>query len=292
MQQLGTAGNMGRAFAVELIFQCNGTAVQGCGHGQHLEGGAGLIAIGDHTVAPLLQLGTLQHLPIFLQALKIAFASLRVEQIIQLQFLKGLRLLGIIDFQIGIGVVAAQGCHRQNLTGVDIHHNAKGAVLHVVFINGFLHSFFQHLLHCGIQGQHHIAARNGLDILFIGKGHIHFIIALGGDDLSGGAGKIGVVGRFDPLRAHIGGIGKTKHLRCQSTIGIIALGIGFQVDAGDFLPVDKGTNLGSRRFVHPGGDALIAHFCICRLLGDPIRVYPQYFSQNGRYFANIFLCLF
>ena len=80
-----------------------------------------------------------------------------------------------------IGIVVSQCCHRQDLPGFYMHHHTECAVLHIVFGNSLLHPFFQASLHGHIQGQHNAVALAGCYVVFIGKGHIHFVIALGGD---------------------------------------------------------------------------------------------------------------
>ena len=140
MKTLGTARNLLGTGAVEGGVQVDGSAVQSRRHGQHLEGGAGLIAVGEHPVAPLLQPGGGQSLLIVL----------RPPQALNLR-----RRLGVCQLQIPVGVVASQGGHGKNFPGFAVHHQAKGSVLHIVPSNRRLHLLFQALLHRSVQGQNH-----------------------------------------------------------------------------------------------------------------------------------------
>ena len=185
MQQLGTAGDVLCPFAIEACLQIDRAAVQGCRHSQYLEGGSRLVAIGNTPVSPLLQTGLLQRLLVGRFRCIVGVRPLLHSQVILLHLLQQLGRRGVGNFQIGIGVIAAKGGHRQNLPGVYVHHHAKCAVLHIVTGDGRLHLLFQTGLDGGIDGHHHIVSRLAGKIAFIGKGHIHFIVALGCDHLGG-----------------------------------------------------------------------------------------------------------
>ena len=62
MEPLGSAGDLLCTAAVKRGIQRNRSGVQGCCHGQHLEGGAGLVTVADAAVSPLLQLCSFQSL--------------------------------------------------------------------------------------------------------------------------------------------------------------------------------------------------------------------------------------
>ena len=199
-----------------------------------------------------------------------------------LQSVQLLLRIRISDLQIRIGVIATQGGHGQNLPGIDIHHNAKSAILHIIAGNGCLHFLFQTSLNRCVQRKDHTAASLGFHQLFIGIGHIHFIIALAGDHPSCRALQIGVIGCLYPFAARIGGIGKTDNLRCQRTIGIVALGIRLQMNSGDLIGVDVCANGICCLFADLGSDLLIPLGDVFPLLQNPLRISIQKFSQYFR----------
>ena len=273
VEQLTSSGDLFRAAAVEGGVQINGSAVQRRRHGQHLEGGARLIAVGHTAVSPLLQPSRVQGL---LVGLRVPF--------------QGFQLCGgffIINFQIVVGVIVSQGGHGQDLSGFGIHHQTECAVLHIVAINGRCHLLFQAGLNCGIHSQHHTAPGPGADIILIGKGHIHFVIALGGDHPAGLAGEITVVGRLHPLTAGAGEVGKADDLGRQGAVGIDTHGIGLQMNAGDAVFIDECTDLPGSFLIHPAAHLLVAPLQVCCLLADPFRIFLQNFSQNPGNFFNI-----
>ena len=220
MQPLGTAGNLLGTAAEKVGVQINGTAVQRCRHGHHLEGGARLIAIGNTAVAPLLQSGSLQSLFVFCLGIGPRLASLGQILITAPQRLYPGCRIRVCDFQIPVGIVASQRGHSQNLPGLAVHHQTECAVLHIVAGNGSGHLLFQTPLHHRVQCKDHIISGQGSNVIFIGKGHIHFVVALGGNDLAGAAGQEGIIGSFNALAALPCGIGKANHLSRQLGVGV------------------------------------------------------------------------
>ena len=245
--------------------QVDGSAVQSRRHGQHLEGGAGLIAVGEHPVAPLLQPGGGQRLLIVL----------RPPQALNLR-----RDLGVCQLQIPVGVVASQGGHGENLPGFAVHHQAKGTVLYIVAGNRRLHLLFQALLYRSVQGQDYGISLPGGKIVFVGIGHIHFVVALGGDHPAGFPGQKAVVGRLHPLAAVVGGVGEADDLGGQAFVGVHPLRGRFQVDARNVLPVDVIPDFPGGGFVDSGSHLLVALAGVGGLLGNPGRVFAQNLAQN------------
>ena len=266
MQQLRPPGDLFRAGTMKRGIQVDSSTIQSCRHGQYLKGRTGFIPVGDHPITPLLQLRLIQGLLISLQAILIGCTILWIGSVILPQLFQFLLHYRVQDLQILIGVVAPQGGHSQDLPGLDIHDHPKCAVLHLVAIDSILHLLFQASLNCSIQCQYQAAAWLGSDILFIGIGHIHFIIALCGDHFAGNTLKIAIIGRLDPLRAGIGGIGKSDHLGSQRSIRIIALGIGLQMDTGDPIFIHIRPDHSSGLLRNAGSDLLIPHGGILRLL--------------------------
>ena len=192
--------------------QIDHPAVQSCRHGQHLKRGPRFITVGEDPVTPLFQPCRIQLLPVDLQTPLIGFRSFRCHQAFHFQLLDPGRGFRVRHFQVIVRVIAAQSSHRQDLTGLGIHHQAKGPVLHIVTVNGLLHPVFQAGLNGGIQRQDHTVAGSGCDKPFIGERHIHLIVSFGSDDLSGAAFQKTIICRLHTFRAGIGGIGKSDHL--------------------------------------------------------------------------------
>ena len=269
MQQLGTARDLFSPPAVEGGGQADGAAVQCRRHGEHLKGGPRLIAVGEHPVAPLLPPGIRQSLGI---GLRVAAAF---QQKLQLQ-----GRLFVRDFQIVIGVVAAQGRHGQYFPGFAVHHQAESPVLHIIAVNGRRQLLFQTCLHRAVQGEDHIRPLPGGQELFIREGHIHFVIALGGDDSPGAARQVAVVGGFDSLGALVGSVGKADHLSGQGALGVGADGGWFQMDTGDAVLPDVGPD-DRRGFLRDAASHLLVAPAQIRGLGlDPVRVLVQHPAQE------------
>ena len=178
----------------------------------------------------------------------------------------------VSDLQIVVGIIAAQSSHPQNFPGFDIHDEAKRPILHIIFLNGSLHILLQVVLHRGVQGQHHAVAIGGFVVFFKGIGHLRLIIALGSDDLSGSSLKSVVVIGLNPLCTHVAGVGKANHLGSQAGIGVGPFGIRLQVDADDVVFYNEIPDLGGHFVRLLGGQHLIAHGDIRRLLLNPGRV--------------------
>ena len=264
-EHLGTA-------AVEAVVYRGGSLFNGGGHGDGLKGGSGLIAVGDHPVAPLGKPCRHQRLLIGIDRLVIGFAALLQGGVGALQPVQLLLYRRVADLQVVVGVVAAQGGHGQHFSGFHVHNEAKGAVLHVIFFNGGLHIFLQIVLQGGVQRQHHAVAIGSLVVFFKRIGHLRLIVALGGDDLSGGSLQGVVVVGFNALRTHVAGVGKADDLGRQAGIGIGPLGIRLHVDANDAVFHNEVPDFGGHFVWLLGGQHFVAHGDIRRLLPDPGRV--------------------
>ena len=268
VQKLGSAGDLLGAGAVETGVQCNGPGIQRRRHGQHLECGARLVAVGNTAVAPLFQPGSGQGFPVS------AGFDFR-------------RHLRVVNFQIVVGVVTAQCGHGQDLSRVDVHDDAEGAVLDVEFCDGLLHAVFKAPLDGGVDGQNYIGAAQAFEVLFVGIGHVNFIIALGGDDPPGLPSQEAVIGRLHPLGAFAGGVGEADDLGRQGPIGIDPLGGRLQVDAGNSILIDIRADFPSGVLVHAPTDLHVAAAGLPRLLCDPGGLPVQHGGQVFRNFLYI-----
>ena len=280
VQQLGPARDLLRAAAVKRGFQIDGPAVQGSRHGQHLEGGPGLIAVREHPVPPLLQPGLAQLLRIALPEGGIFFASFRAGKILGPQFLQLCRDSGICHGLVVVGIKVSQGGHGQDLPGLAVHNQAEGSVLHIVAGHGLLKPVFQAPLNGGIQGQNHIAAPGGLHQILIGIGHIHFVVALCCHNFSGLPGKEAVIGSLYPFTALAGYIGKADDLGRQASVRVASPGGGLQVDSGDLLPGYVGPDFIGNLSLNASRHLLIPEAGIPALLQNPLGVLFQEPSQK------------
>ena len=208
-----------------------------------------------------------------------------MAQVLQTQLLRFRHRIGVRQVQVVVWIIAAQGSHGQDLPGIHIHHQSEGPILHIITGDGCLHLVFQAGLHRGVQRQDQTVPFLGRYIFFIRKGHIHFVIALGGDNFPGGTFQKTVIGRLHPFRAGVGGIGKTNDLGRQAAIGVVPLGVGLQMDTGDTVFIDIGADPGGSFFADPGRHLFVAHFDVRRLLFNPLGIQiqnlPQFF-RNGR----------
>ena len=192
----------------------------------------------------------------------------------RLQCTAGFRVVYLL---ILVGVKASQGGHGQDFSGFAVHYQAKGPVLNGVPVYGGLELFFKTGLHGGVQRQNDAASRWGVGVIFIGIGHIHFVVALCCNDLSGFAGKKPVIGRLDSLAALPGTVGKANDLAGKAPEGIGPQCRRFQVDAGNALLLHIGPDALGRLLRHSGTHLLIAAAGILPLLHDPpgIPVYQR-----------------
>ena len=151
VEPLGTSRNLLRTGAVERGIQVDGAAVQRRRHGQHLEGRTRLIAVGDHPVAPLLQSGGGEGFPVGRLPRLVGFASLRLRKVRPFHFFQLRRRSLIGDFQIVIGIIAAQRGHGEDFSRLAVHHQPEGAVLDVIAGDGGGKLLFKARLHRGVQ---------------------------------------------------------------------------------------------------------------------------------------------
>ena len=223
--------------------------------------------------------------------MKVFLAVRLAGQVTQTHFLKLRRHIRVGYLQIIIGVVAAQRGHGEDFPGLAVHHQPEGPILHVIAPDGSLHLLFQAGLHRGVQCQNHAVALLGGHVVFIGKGHIHLIIALGGDDPPGPAGEVAVIGRLHPLTAVAGGIGEADDLGRQAAAGIHPPGGRLQMDAGNVLRIDVVPDFGSGFLADKGTHLLIALPGVSGLFRDPRRVFFQNFPQRLSQIPNVRLGL-
>ena len=280
VEYLGTAFKVFGAVTVEGVVQGDSPFLQGRSQRNQLEGGAGLIAIGHGPVSPLGQTGRSQRVIIGIHGFLVLSAALSVSLGSLIDFFQFGHGIFIVDFQIIVGVVCTHGGHAENLAGVDVGHDAKRTVEHIIFFNGRLQVLLKIILHRGVDGQDQTVSIGGIVVFFIVVEHFRTQIALGGDDLTGGALQIAVVIGFDAFRAHIILPGKAQNLGTQGTVGIGPLGIRLQVDALDRVFIDKVPDLLGQIRVNFAADDLIPHFGVGGLFVDKTLLHVQNLRQS------------
>ena len=268
--------------AVERAVFRDRAAVQRRRQRHELERRARLIAVGDAAVSPLAQALRRHRLIVrahrFLISVGVFVQQQRVL-ILRLQ-LPGKRL--IVDFLIVVGIVAAEVCHRQNLPGVDVHDDAERSVYNIIFFDRCLEIFFQIMLHRLVNRRDKAVSVGGIVVFFICIEHLRAVVALGRDDLAGSALQIRVVICLESLRTDVVGRHKAHHLRSKRRIGIVALGVGFQIHALDLVFRDEASDLVGKLLRNLPADNLIAERLVLCLLVDKIGADVQNLRKPAR----------
>ena len=205
--------------------------LQGRGQRDGLEGGAGLVGVLIALVPPLLILsvgpGIRQGLVIlFLRFIgSTVLLDLRQSGI---QFrLKPLSIDGGKVSRIIVGI----GGHGHNAAGVHVHDDAGAAVGRVVLIQHTLQALFQGVLDVGVQSQHQAAAILRIKHLLAAAEQQGCAVDIGGRDSQAVAAvEHVIIGRLQPVGAHIAGIDEPYHIACQRAEGIQPLGVRRQMD--------------------------------------------------------------
>ncbi|CAN3988299.1 Restriction endonuclease subunit S, partial [Dysosmobacter welbionis] len=206
--------------------------LQGRGQRDGLEGGAGLVGVLIALVPPLLELdggpGIRQRLIVRLLRLVGAAVLLDLRQS-GIQFrLKPLSIDGGKVSRIIVGI----GGHGHNAAGVHVHDDAGAAVGRVVLIQHTLQALFQGVLDVGVQSQHQAAAILRIKHLLAAAEQQRRAVYVGRrDGQSSAAAEHVIIGRLQPVGAHIVGIDEPYHIACQRAEGIQPLGVRRQGDA-------------------------------------------------------------
>ncbi|CAN4013502.1 Inner membrane ABC transporter permease protein ycjP, partial [Dysosmobacter welbionis] len=206
--------------------------LQGRGQRDGLEGGAGLVGVLIALVPPLLELdggpGIRQRLIVRLLRLVGAAVLLDLRQS-GIQFrLKSLSIDGGKVSRIIVGI----GGHGHNAAGVHVHDDAGAAVGRVVLIQHTLQALFQGVLDVGVQSQHQAAAILRIKHLLAAAEQQRRAVYVGRrNGQSSAAAEHVIIGRLQPVGAHIVGIDEPYHIACQRAEGIQPLGVRRQGDA-------------------------------------------------------------
>ena len=190
---------------------------------------------------------------------------------------------GIVDLQVVIGVIRPHRRHGQNLAGVDVHHDAERAVLHIVLRNGSLHVLLKIILHRRVDRRNQAAAVGRLIVFFVGVEHFRLVVALCRDDSPGITLEGIVVVGFQALGADVFCIGKAQDLRRQRGVRVGTFGVRLQVHAPELIVTHIGPDLIGQVLRDLPFDDLIAHLRIGGLLDDiglfKVQDLPQILGQ-------------
>ena len=259
------------------------------GQGNGLEGGAGLVAVGDAAVTPLLEPGCGDGVVVLLDQ-KLVFRRVRNMAFQLVVDLLQLFLCGQIEnFQIVVGIIAALDGHGQDRPGVHVHDDAEGAVLHVVFFNGRFEVFLQIHLHRGVDGQHQGIAVGGLVVFFIGIEHLRLVVAAGGDDGARRALQHVVVVGLQPVAAAVLGVGKADDLGRRGSGGVIALRVRFKMNAAELVVGDELPDSVGLLQIPLAGDDLVSAVQLGRLFPNGFGVDVQNGGQPVGNEVHVFL---
>ena len=217
----GVVGDVDEAAAVDGGVHVDDALLQRGGQRQDLEGGAGLVGVVQRLVAPLEQLHVGQR----------ALAPLHPLQ-------QGLILHGGKVVEVVVGV----GGHGQNAAGFGVHDDAGGAVGGGELVGHGLKALFQIVLDGGVQRQRQVAAVLGGEVLLVGVHHVVAGVVLGGHHKAALPLQLLLVAGLQPVQAGVLVAHEADDVGRQRAVGIVALGVGHQMDAHDLVFVDVGAD--------------------------------------------------
>ena len=255
----GLSGDGDKAAAVDGGVLVDDTLLQRGGQRQDLEGGAGLVSVVQRLVAPLKQLHLRQRVLAAGDAL-----------------LQGLVLHGGEVIQVIVGV----GGHGQDAAGVDVHDDACGAVGGSELIGHILQTLFQIVLDGGVQRQRQVAAVLGGEVLFIGVHHVVAGVVLGGHHQTALTLQLLLVAGLQPVQAGVVIAHEADDMGGQGAVGIVALGVGHQMDAHDLVLIDIGADGVGNLLVSAELDQLVLGLGVVHAAADGGGVAVQYLGQT------------
>ena len=224
-----------RAGAVEGGIHVDDALFQRRGQGDGLEGGAGLIGGVHALVAPgglnSVGLGVCHSGVILLLGGKGHFLALQIRQ----------GLIELFDeFFIGqgavvIGIIAGEGGHGDNGTGIHIHDDTGGTVFRVELGDHAFHAGFQCRLHIGVQRQHQILAVLCVIILLILVQKFRAAGVSRRDGKAGGSLQCSFILGFQTHATLIFAVDKANDIGRQFRIGVVALGVRLEPHAQNAL---------------------------------------------------------
>ena len=201
----------------------------------HLENGAGIVGVRDRLVAPVTRQRRALRLSLrfgdqllFLgiaDIVGILFIFFDISVFDQILGVDRVDLLFLIRVD-GKGIVevkAVDRSHREDLAGVNVHHDAYAALMDLVVDNALLHVLFHDALDGLVDRQHQRAAVDRADVLVVVKGHLGRDTVLSRNDTTGRTREIIVVLELYAPQTLILGTGEADDRRREVAVGIVAL---------------------------------------------------------------------
>ena len=200
-------------------------------HGERddLEGRAGLVGIGDGLVAPLGLLGRRE--------------TLRRLVLVGHGADLGADVLG--DLLVAVEIEVSERGHGQDRAGPRVHQDPRRAVLHVVVPDGLPELLFQKVLQVGVDGEVDAVPVLGVHIVLVARQQqIRPDGVFQTQDAPVGAGELVVVCIFHPGEARVVHAHEADQVGGKVGIGIVPLGVRFELHALQIVPGLEGADLG------------------------------------------------
>ena len=279
------------AGAVEVAVLGDHALLQGGGQDDGLESGARLVGAADGAVGPLC----IQHLGLrrrngFVPGL---LAGSPLCQCLLVGLL--LSVTATLDvFQVLVEhrvayrprVVQVKSwgvCPSQDFSRIGVHGDAEAAVLHLELLDALFQDALTVGLDSAVQGQGQIVAVSGVVVVLIAVEHLCAVAVFGGDDPPRFARESVVVLSLNAIGTviiHVG-VHKADHLGRQAVLGIVTLGGGRGVNAGDMVFVDEGDHRVPLVVLHPPLYDLIHGAGLGQAIEDVRLVQIQELGQVG-----------
>ena len=164
-------------------------------------------------------------------------------------------------FRDGIGIIGVElglGGHAINGAGLDIHHNGAAAVLDIVILNGLGQLGFQNALDIIVDGQVKIGAVDGIMGVGFLVGQLIAPGVLAADGAARRAGKLFVIGFFQPVYSAAVAAAEAQNRREEGTAGVFPGGGGLLVHGKDLLLFGVFIAFG-QTVGHPLGVGIVNH---------------------------------
>ena len=248
--------------------------LQGHGQGEDLGRGAGLVGVVHRLVAPLLQLQLPQLLPVGVGVLLVRGGGILLVHLGQL-----LLEFAVIDLPVGVHVVGGAGGDGQDGPALGVHNHPRGPVLGPVFGDHVLQAPLHVVLDGAVQGQLEAVAVLGVVVLLILEHDLRAVAVLGRDGQARAALQLLIVQGLQAVGPVVVGVQKPDDMGGQGAVGVVALGVGLQVDpldagagvvGGDELP-----HLVPHGLLHPPLEDLVGGVGLAHLVPDRLLVQLQ-----------------
>ena len=230
------------AAAVEGAVERDHALLQRHGDGDGLEGAARLVHVLHGLVMPLglLRLG---------------------EKAAADDIVRGLRHLLLHLLADGLKVVQVEIVQRgegKDLPRVHVHGDGRRAPPHAVILHGLLQMLLHDVLDRGVDGQRHVIAVFGVVVILIFRvEHVGAEGVLCPDHASGSAGQHAVHAQLDAAQSRVLIAHEAHDVAGQAAVGIIALGVGLELDPLEVVLVFELPYPGTEILLYLAGHGLV-----------------------------------